>query len=184
MGRMKKQILVLPALLFGMVALFAYRGLSIDGTSLPSALIDKPAPSVELEPIPRHRGPFDPADLKGQVSLVNVWGSWCPNCHYEHPVFLKLREQGVLIYGLAWNDTPEAAAQWLERYGNPYEEVGLDQEGFAVAEFGVTGAPETYVIDKQGVIRHRVVGPVTEGLWRRDLEPLIRRLEAEGAPAS
>ncbi|MEM1381617.1 MAG: DsbE family thiol:disulfide interchange protein [Pseudomonadota bacterium] len=177
---MNKKLLVLPALMFTVVAVFAFRGVTvIDGTAIPSALIGQKAPTVTLEPIPRHRGPFQPGVLTGQVSLVNVWGSWCVNCLYEHPLFLELREQGVLIYGLAWNDTPEAAAQWLERYGNPYEEVGLDQTGRAVVEFGVTGAPETFVIDKNGVIRYRFAGPVTERLWRRTLGPLVAELEAE-----
>lgn len=179
---MNRQLLVLPLLMFGVVAVFALRGVtSIDGTSMPSALIGKPAPEIALEAIPRHRGPFDSAVLTGQVSLVNVWGSWCVNCLIEHPVFLALKERGVLLYGLAWNDTPEAAAQWLERYGNPYEEVGLDQTGRSVAEFGVTGAPETFVIDKQGIVRHRHIGPVTERVWRRELGPLVARLEAEGS---
>ena len=182
---MNRSLLVLPALVFAMVAVFALRGVStIDGTSMPSALIGQAAPKLALEPIPRHRGPFDPSVLTGQVSLVNVWGSWCVNCLYEHPLFLALKDQGVMIYGLAWNDTPEAAAQWLERYGNPYEEVGLDQSGRSVAEFGVTGAPETFVIVRQGIIRHRHVGPVTENVWRRELGPLVARLEAEDAVGS
>ncbi|MEM9840684.1 MAG: DsbE family thiol:disulfide interchange protein [Pseudomonadota bacterium] len=177
---MDKRLLVLPLIIFGMVAVFAFQGVrTIDGTSMPSALLGKPAPALELEAIPRHRGPFDPSVLKGQVSLVNVWGSWCVNCLYEHPVFLALQQEGVLIYGLAWNDTPEAAAQWLERYGNPYDEVGLDQRGSEVAEFGVTGAPETFIVDKLGIVRHRHIGPVTKRVWRRDFEPLIAKLGAE-----
>lgn len=179
MKLMNRQLLILPLIIFAMIAVFAFRGLSIDGTSMPSALIGQAAPQVALEAIPEHRGPFDPSTLKGQVSLVNVWGSWCVNCLYEHPLFLDLKDQGVLIYGLAWNDTPEDAAAWLKRYGNPYEAVGLDRSGRAVAEFGVTGAPETFVIDKQGLIRHRHVGAVSERAWNREILPLIRKLEAE-----
>ncbi len=180
---MKKQFFILPVIGFAMVAVFAWRGLSIDGTSMPSALLGQKAPDVTLEAVPGVRGPFNPADLTGQVSLVNVWGSWCVYCLYEHPVFLRLaREEGVLIYGLAWNDTPEDASRWLQRHGNPYEEVGLDQEGRAVAEFGVTGAPETFVLDRNGVIRHRFVGPVSEDTWRKTLKPLIEKLEAEVSP--
>jgi len=174
---MNKKLLILPALLFGVVAVFSLRGVStIDGASLPSALIDRPAPDVTLEAVPQHRGPFNPAVLKGQVSLVNIWGSWCVNCQYEHPTFLRLKDEGVLIYGLAWNDTPDAAAQWLQRYGNPYEEVGLDQEGRAVAEFGVTGAPETFLVDKKGMIRMRIVGAVTDQVWKNELGPAYRAL--------
>lgn len=177
---MDKRLLVLPVLLFGVVAVFSMRGVStINGAALPSALIGKPAPELTLEAVPRHRGPFNPAVLKGQVSLVNVWGSWCVNCLYEHPTFLRLKQEGVLIYGLAWNDTPEAAAQWLERYGNPYEQVGLDQEGGSVALFGVTGAPETFLVDKTGTIRMRIVGAVTEDVWRDQLGPAYTKLVAE-----
>lgn len=174
---MKKQFLILPALAFAMVAVFAFRGLSINGQTMPSVLIGKPAPAITLEPVPGYPGPFNAAALEGQVSLVNVWGSWCTFCLYEHPLFLELAKEGVLIYGLAWNDTPEAAAQWLARYGNPYTEVGLDQEGFAIAEFGVTGAPETFVIDKEGIVRYRHVGPISEREWRRTIKPLIDDLE-------
>ncbi|MEM1409843.1 MAG: DsbE family thiol:disulfide interchange protein [Pseudomonadota bacterium] len=177
---MKKPAFVLPLLAFSVVAVFALRGVStINGAALPSALVGQPAPEVSLEAIPGYRGPFDPAALQGQVSLVNVWGSWCINCLYEHPTFLELRKRGVLIYGLAWNDTPDAAAQWLARYGNPYEQVGLDQSGRSVAEFGVTGAPETFIIDKRGIIRKRIVGAITDRVWKRDVEELVRELEAE-----
>lgn len=173
---MKKQFLVLPAIVFGMVAMFAFRGLSINGQSMPSVLIGKPAPSITLEAIPGYSGPFDSAALQGQVSLVNVWGSWCVYCLYEHPVLLEMADQGVLIYGLAWNDTPEAASQWLDRHGSPFTQVGVDQDGFAIAEFGVTGAPETFIIDQQGIVRYRHVGPITEREWRRVLRPMIEEL--------
>jgi len=178
---MNRQLLILPAIIFGMVAVFAFRGLSIDGTSMPSAMLGKPAPQVKLEPLPRYNGPFDPSQLTGEVTLVNVWGSWCTYCTYEHPFLMELKERGVVIYGLDWNDTPEAGAAWLDRYGSPFEAVGLDQTGRAVAEFGVTGAPETFVIDKAGIIRHRHVGVLTEREWRREIEPLVRKLETESS---
>jgi cytochrome c biogenesis protein CcmG/thiol:disulfide interchange protein DsbE len=178
---MKKQTLVFPLLLVAVVAVYAFRGLSIDGTSAPSALIGKQVPSFDLEAVPGYPGPFGPETFEGQVSLVNVWGSWCINCLYEHPVLLRMQAEGVKIYGLAWNDPPEAAAAWLERHGNPYRAVGLDQEGYAVAEFGVTGAPETFVIDKKGKVRFRLIGAVDDRTWNKVLKPLIAELEAEGA---
>ncbi|MEE4210537.1 MAG: DsbE family thiol:disulfide interchange protein [Parvularcula sp.] len=176
---MRKQLFVLPLIAVAMVAVFAWRGLSIDGTTMPSALIGQPAPAVSLEKIPGYAGPFDPTDLGGEVALVNIWGSWCVNCLYEHPLFLELAAEGVPIYGLAWNDTPEAAAGWLTKHGNPYRAVGLDQTGRAVVEFGITGAPETFVIDAEGVVHHRVVGAVTPQLWKRTLQPLMQKLTEE-----
>jgi cytochrome c biogenesis protein CcmG/thiol:disulfide interchange protein DsbE len=177
---MRKQLFILPLVIVAMVAVFAWRGLSIDGTSMPSALLGKPAPEVALEEIPGYESPFDPAAL-GEVALVNVWGSWCVNCLFEHPLFLELSEQGVPIYGLAWNDTPEAAARWLDQHGNPYRAVGLDQTGRAVVEFGITGAPETFVIDADGIVRHRYIGAVSERDWERVLKPLMEELRQEAA---
>lgn len=176
---MNRQLIVLPLLLFGMVAVFAWRGLSIDGQSMPSALLGLPAPEIELEPVPRYPGPFQTSDLRGEVTVVNIWGSWCVYCQYEHPVLLQMQAEGVKIYGIAWNDPPEAAAQWLDRYGSPFEAVGLDQEGYDVADFGVTGAPETFILDKEGRVRYRHQGPVTERQWKRELQPLMIKLAAE-----
>jgi cytochrome c biogenesis protein CcmG/thiol:disulfide interchange protein DsbE len=178
---MRKQFLVFPLLLLAIIATYAFRGLSIDGSSAPSVLIGKEVPDFTLEPLPGYAAPFGPETFEGQVSLVNVWGSWCINCLYEHPVLLRAQSEGANIYGLAWNDPPEAAAGWLERHGNPYKAVGLDPLGYAVAQFGVTGAPETFVIDKQGKVRFRVVGAVDGRTWDRVLKPLIAELEAEGS---
>lgn len=178
---MNKQLLIFPLIAFGMVAVFAFRGLSINGQAMPSVLIGLDAPEVTLEEIPRYPGPFDPSAFEGEVALVNVWGSWCVYCLYEHPILLRMASEGVKIYGLAWNDTPEAAAQWLDRNGSPFTAVGLDQTGRAVAEFGVTGAPETFIIDTKGVVRYRHVGPISERDWTRTLKPMIRELEAEAS---
>ena len=186
-GDMNKQLLIFPAIAFGFVAVFALRGLSIDGTAAPSVLVGKPAPALNLEAIPRYGEPFNPAELKGEVVLVNIWGSWCVNCLYEHPVLLAMQASGVKIYGLAWNDTPEAAAIWLDRYQSPFEAVGLDQTGFSVAEFGVTGAPETFVIDASGTIRTRFIGALTMQQWEREIKPMIEELRREAVmfpPAS
>jgi cytochrome c biogenesis protein CcmG/thiol:disulfide interchange protein DsbE len=176
---MKKQVFVLPLIMFAVIAVYAFRGLSIDGSSAPSALIGEPVPSFELEAVPNYPGPFGPETLSGEVTLVNVWGSWCIYCLYEHPVLLNMQSEGVKIYGIAWNDAPDDAAAWLERHGSPFAGVGLDQQGYTVAEFGVTGAPETFVIDKQGVVRFRYVGPISERDWEKILKPLIAKLEGE-----
>lgn len=179
MKAMNKQLLLFPAIAFGFVVVFALRGLSIDGTAAPSVLVGKPAPQITLEAIPRYGEPFSAEDLEGEVTLVNIWGSWCVNCLYEHEVLIAMQDAGVKIYGLAWNDTPEAAAIWLDRYGSPFEAVGLDQEGFDVAEFGVTGAPETFVIDASGTIRTRFIGALTMHQWEQEIRPMIEELRRE-----
>ncbi|MCQ8184396.1 DsbE family thiol:disulfide interchange protein [Parvularcula maris] len=178
---MRKQFLVFPLLVLGIVGVYAFRGLSIDGSSAPSVLIGQEAPAIELGAVPGYPGPFGQEAFGGEVTLVNIWGSWCIYCLYEHPVLLEMQSEGVLIYGIAWNDAPDDAAAWLERHGSPFAAVGLDPEGYAVAQFGVTGAPETFVIDKEGVVRFRYVGPISERDWRRVIKPLIADLENESA---
>ncbi|MEM9988952.1 MAG: DsbE family thiol:disulfide interchange protein, partial [Pseudomonadota bacterium] len=121
-----------------------------------------------------------PMDLRDQVTLMNVFGSWCAACQVEHPVLLEIATAGeVPIYGLNWADTPERGAEWLRRYENPYARVGNDEGGRVILDFGVTGAPETFVVDKKGVIRFRHAGPVTKDLWEKSLRPLVRQLQAE-----
>ncbi|MDX2234090.1 MAG: DsbE family thiol:disulfide interchange protein [Hyphomonadaceae bacterium] len=119
-------------------------------------------------------------DLAGQVSLVNVFASWCPSCVVEHPFLMQIAaEQRAPLYGVAWVDGPGKAAAWLDRHGNPYLRTGEDADGALGVELGVTGAPETFVIDRQGRVRHRFVGPLTEESWQSTIAPLIAQLEAE-----
>jgi len=171
----------LPVLLFaGMVVMFAL-GLQRDPTEVPSTFIGKPTPAFDLprllEPTQRLRH----TDLKGQVSLLNVWGSWCPGCAMEHELLLMIaRESGVPIYGLNWKDDREAALNWLARLGNPYKAIGVDRENYTGIDYGVYGAPETFVIDADGIIRHKHIGPLTRDIWFDELAPLIETLRGEG----
>jgi cytochrome c biogenesis protein CcmG/thiol:disulfide interchange protein DsbE len=150
---------------------------------LPSVLLDTPVPTFSLTPLPGRAteasAPFTTADLKGQVSLLNVWGSWCVACLQEHPNLMKLAEQGVVIHGIDWRDTPARGAAWLRDHGDPYAHVGQDPDSTTAIALGVTGAPETFVVDANGVIRYKQIGPITPDVWRSTIQPLMAKLQTE-----
>ena len=165
-----------------MVAFLAV-GLKLDPREVPSPFIGKPAPAFNLPQLADPGKSFSNANLQGQVSLLNVWASWCVSCKQEHPFLLKLAKQNILpIYGLDYKDEREAGMEWLNRLGNPYTVSVFDADGKVGIEWGVYGVPETFVIDKQGVIRHKHTGPITEESWQKTLLPLIIQLQKEGSP--
>lgn len=181
---MRRLIVILPVAVFAglvgiMVALLTDSERNDDLSRLPSPLIGKPAPTMSLpavnETIP---GGFATSDLNGKVSIVNVFASWCIPCLAEHPQITKLAEQGIPVYGINHRDMPEAAAKWLRRHGNPYIAVGADADARASLDWGVTGVPETFIIDANGVIIYKHVGPVTQDALNIKLLPKLR--EAEG----
>lgn len=179
---MSRALYLLPLVVLAVVIGFGVRGLAIDTSVQPSALIEKPLPDLSLDPLPGYGAPFGTGDLRGQVSLLNVFGSWCAYCHVEHPFLMALSARGeVPIYGLDWREDPAAGAAWLTRYGNPYVAVGADQFSDDALNLGVTGAPETFIVDANGVIRHRHAGPVTEAVWDAEIAPRIAALRAEAA---
>lgn len=146
---------------------------------LPSTFIDKPAPATELEPLLAGK-PGLPADLAdGKVKLVNIWASWCGPCRVEHPFLMALAEEGVEIYGFNYKDTPDQAKQFLSQLGDPYTQVGQDQSGRAGIEWGVYGVPETFVINGEGRIIYKHIGPIQN----RDVSQKIRPALAEAARA-
>ncbi len=157
---------LLPALVFLIVAIGLGIGLTRDPSTLPSALIDKPVPDFELPPLALNgedvKG-LATEDLTGKVQLVNVFASWCGPCRIEHPVLMKLAADGVSVQGLNYKDAPADAAAFIEELGNPYERIGTDQNGRVGIEWGVYGVPETFVIDAEGKIRHKHVGPIQAG---------------------
>jgi cytochrome c biogenesis protein CcmG/thiol:disulfide interchange protein DsbE len=174
-----RAIVLLPVLMFVLIAgFFAWALLGRNDSSLlPSALIDRPAPAMKLAPLLPELPGLDVAALRGEVAMVNIFASWCPPCQIEHPVFMKLaRENAVPIWGINYKDKPEAATAWLKRLGNPYKGIGVDPLGRNAIEWGSYGVPETYVLDREGRIRHRYVGPVTEEAWRDTLAPIVRQL--------
>ncbi len=176
---MKRAILLLPLAIFLVVAVFLFRGLWLDPSELPSALIDKPFPAFALPGVLEPGKTYTQADLKGRPALVNVWGTWCPTCRFEHPVLAKLAEQGVVIVGINYKDDNAAAQKWLQDLHDPYVLDIADAHGTLGLDLGVYGAPETYVIDKDGIIRHKLVGAVDEKVWREQLAPIYQRLVDE-----
>ncbi len=151
----------MPLIVFGaLVALLAI-GLTLNPRLVPSPLIDKPAPEFEL-PLLFKEGVFSNKDLIGHVTLVNVWASWCFACRQEHDVVKHLSRNGVRIIGLNYKDEPDDAKRWLAKLGNPYQDVAVDYDGRIAIDWGVYGAPETFLIDQQGIIRHKVIGPLSD----------------------
>ncbi|MFC5696421.1 DsbE family thiol:disulfide interchange protein [Pseudomonas sp. GCM10022186] len=177
---MKRLILVLPLLGFLAIAVFLYRGLFLDPAELPSALIGKPFPAFSLPDVSGERS-LTEADLKGKPALVNVWGTWCVSCRVEHPVLNKLAQMGVTIHGVNYKDDNAAALKWLKEFHNPYQLDIRDEQGTLGVDLGVYGAPETFLIDKDGIIRHKFVGVIDETVWREQLAPLYQALvDGEG----
>ncbi|MGA4633930.1 DsbE family thiol:disulfide interchange protein [Pseudomonas solani] len=175
---MKRLILLLPLVIFLGVAVFLYRGLFLDPAELPSALIDKPFPAFSLQSVDGTRT-LTEADLKGKPALVNVWGTWCISCRVEHPVLNKLSQMGVVIHGVNYKDDNAAALKWLKEFHNPYQLDIRDEKGSLGLDLGVYGAPETFLIDKDGIIRHKFVGVIDEVVWREQLAPLYQALVDE-----
>lgn len=169
---------LLPLLGFVALALLLARGLQLKPREIPSPLIGKPVPALMLEPLLEGGRGLSPADFQGQLSLLSVWASWCVPCREEHPLLLDLahRRPGLQLLGLNYKDDPAQARRWLAELGNPYRQIGFDGRGQAGIDLGVYGVPETFVIDRQGVIRFKHVGPITAELLRDTLEPLLERL--------
>ena len=167
--------LFLPLIIFVVLALLLFRGLSLDPREMPSALIDQPLPEFALAEL--HSGEtLNRMDVSGEVSLFNVWATWCISCRVEHPYLQQLADDGVPIYGVNYKDEDEAARQWLRDLGDPYVANLVDTDGTLGLDLGVYGAPETYLVDRNGVIRHRHVGVIDERVWRGKLEPIYREL--------
>lgn len=146
--------------------------------NIPSVLIGKQAPEIVLPDLFDQTKTVRSSALLGQVWLLNVWGTWCPECWREHPYLVHLKTaEGLKIFGIDWRDDADAAKKMLADKGNPFIAVGFDPQSRSVMDWGVYGAPETFVIDKQGIIRWKRAGAVTQTLWEQELKPLIQQLE-------
>lgn len=169
---------LLPLLVFVVMAGFLAIGLKLDPREVPSPLIGKPAPAFDLPQLAAPDQRLAAKDLRGQVWLLNVWASWCVACRQEHPLLVEVAKTGQLkLYGLNYKDKRDDALGWLDRYGNPYLKSVSDTDGLVGIDYGVYGVPETFVIDKQGVIRYKQIGPVTPEALRDKLLPLVAQLE-------
>lgn len=178
---MNRVLLLAPLALFLILGVYFAIGLERDPSRIPSVLIDKPLPAFDLPPIEGFSDGLSTDDLQGRVALVNVFASWCVSCIIEHPMLMEIAATDeVLLVGLNWKDPKGAGTRWLEKHGNPYALVGDDAFGRTAIDFGVTGAPETFVVDKNGRIRYKQTGPISPEIWREELKPLIDKLRAEG----
>ncbi|BBK33921.1 cytochrome c biogenesis protein CcmG/thiol:disulfide interchange protein DsbE [Stella humosa] len=171
---MRRLLYIVPALVFALIAAYLLAGLGLDPKTLPSAMIDKPAPAFDLPALADVAPALKTADLGGEVALVNVFASWCVPCRAEHPILMRLAaEKGVPIYGINQKDKPDDARRFLAQLGNPYRRIGVDADGRASIEWGVYGVPETFVIDRAGRIRYRHVG----AFGPQDLDPILAMIE-------
>ena len=180
----RRAALLIPLLLFAGVLVFLAVGLTLNPREVPSPLIGKPVPEFALPPVKGRTLGLSRADLKDEVSLVNVFASWCVACREEHPILLRLQREGhVPIHGLNYKDRPGDAARWLDALGDPYTRTGADLDGRAAIDWGVYGVPETFVIDRNGRIAYKHIGPITPKLLEEKLRPLIAGLRGDSASA-
>jgi cytochrome c biogenesis protein CcmG/thiol:disulfide interchange protein DsbE len=168
---------LLPLAVFLLIVGFLAVGLKLDPREVPSPLIGKTAPAFELPILDQPDKRFVPADMRGKVWLLNVWASWCVSCREEHPVLVDLAKKNALpILGLNYKDKTEDAQRWLKQFGNPYQLSAVDADGRIGIDYGVYGVPETYLIDAEGVIRYKQIGPLTPAVLDEKVLPLAKAL--------
>ncbi len=176
-GKRPRLGFLVPLLVFMALVVMLGIGLTLDPRKVPSPLIGKPVPEFSLPPVKGRTLGLASADLKGEVSLVNVFASWCVPCRQEHPLFVELKAKGVVpIYGINYKDQPDAAARWLDELGDPYTRTGADLDGRVSIDWGVYGVPETFLVDREGRIAYKHIGPLTPQIMSEKLMPFIERL--------
>lgn len=173
-----KARLFVPLAIFLVLAVLLAVGLTLKPREVPSPFIGKPAPAFKLPQLVAGKADFEPSQMKGQVWVLNVWASWCAPCREEHPILVEsARRKAVALVGLNYKDDPRNASEWLRKLGDPYDTIAVDREGRVAIDYGVYGVPETFVIDREGIIRMKHIGPLTEQVWTRDVLPLVARLK-------
>ncbi len=176
---MKRFLLFLPLVLVTVVGFFLYKGLSLNPQAMPSALEGRSVPAFKLLSLLDTNRVMTETDLKGEVYLLNVWGTWCSGCKIEHPTLLNIAKTGVPIYGINFKDELPAAQQWIKNYGDPYNFTVFDPDGKLAVDLGVYGAPETFVVDHKGVIQLRYAGILDNNAWNAKILPLVTSLKAK-----
>ena len=172
---------LIPLALFSVLVVFLAIGLTRDPHEVPSPLINKAAPAFRLPQLKDPSKTFSSEDMHGKVWILNVWASWCVSCRDEHPLLIEYAKTGVVpIYGLNWKDKPEDALGWLADLGDPYTLSATDFDGRIAIDYGVYGAPETYLIDQNGTIRFKQIGPLTPDVWSGKILPLVQELNRQG----
>jgi cytochrome c biogenesis protein CcmG, thiol:disulfide interchange protein DsbE len=175
-----KLIRFIPLFLFIILAVVLYRGLFLNPTELPSALVGKKMPEFNLSTLKHAQRRVTNDDLAGNIVLLNVWATWCEYCKYEHPYLLDLaKSDRFVIIGVDYKDDRATALQWLTQYRDPYLFSIFDETGSLGLDLGVYGAPETFLLDRSGVIRMRYAGPIDATIWQREFAPLLAQIEAE-----
>lgn len=170
----------IPLLVFLVLAVFFGIGLTMNPREIPSPLIGKAVPDFSLPAVKGRALGLSSADLRGEVALVNVFASWCAACRDEHPLLMQVSAAGTVpIHGLNYKDKPDDAARWLDELGDPYTRTGADVAGRVGIDWGVYGVPETFVIDRDGRIAYKHIGPITPNAWSEKLLPLIRQLQEQ-----
>lgn len=171
----------IPLAVFAVIAVFLGVGLTLKPREVPSPLIGKPAPAFSLPQLHQASQVIGPESLRGKVYLLNVWASWCGSCRVEHPHLMELARSGrVPVYGLNYKDGREAGIEWLNRYGDPYVASAFDADGRVAIDYGVYGAPETFLVDARGVIRYKHIGPLTPDVIEGKLMPLVQEISSRG----
>ncbi len=169
---------LLPLAVFIGIVVFLWLGLSLNPREIPSPLVDKPAPEFRLAQLNAPDKTLSTADMKGQVWLLNVWASWCVSCRVEHPLLNELAKANIVpVIGLNYKDKVAEGRAWLVQHGDPYKLSVVDADGRVGIDWGVYGVPETFVIDKNGVIRYKHIGPVTAESLEKKIIPLVRELQ-------
>ena len=180
--RWSRLVALVPVAIAVAVGATFFWGLQNSDDRLPSALLDEPIPEFSLPPIEGHADGLSAADLRGEVSLVNVWASWCAPCRAEMPLLVELAEAGkVPVYGINYKDDPQAAARFLAELGNPYTRIGADRSGRVGIDWGVYGLPETFVVDAEGRIAHKHVGAFDRRTLEQEILPVVERLQESKA---
>ena len=171
------KFLLLPLVLFIALVGFLLIGLHRDPHEVPSPLINKPAPDFQLHQLQEPNKHFSPQEMRGKVWVLNFWGTWCVACREEHPLLIEYSKTGAIpIYGVDYKDDRASAMQMLEEEGNPYTLTVSDPDGRVSIDYGVYGAPESYLIDRNGVIRFKQIGPITEEVWQKEILPRAKQL--------
>ena len=177
--KLRRLIYALPIVLLGLFAYLAWLGLAPnrDPSALPSALVGRTVPEFSLAPLDPAAQKLATADVKGQVTVINFFASWCLPCKAEHPLLFQLgKDYGIPVYGIAFKDRPEDTAAYIREMGSPYRKIGLDADGRVSLDFGLMGVPETFILDREGVVRYRLPQPLDEDTIKDQIAPLLKSL--------
>lgn len=179
---MKRALYLIPFCIIAGLSLFLWQGLTLQPHIIDSPLVGKPMPKFSGSDLFNTNHLITQQDFNGQVALVNIWATWCGSCQMEHPFLIKLSKQQILpIYGIDYKDQPQKAQAWLNKNENPFAKIISDEDGHVGIAWGAYGTPETYLIDKKGIVRYKHTGLINQQVWQNEFLPLVSGLQAEGS---